>query len=196
MKKTEVKRECWRYINKEKYMFKDMKSNKLTEKVNEVYEHMTEEIQSSKNELLLIADRINHGDGVKFFVIITKDGSKNSYKSFKDAENKAGVYFIYETESKKIVYVGESSNWCLKKRMSQHCLYHDKTGNIIKNMIDLEYFRNEKMAIAYLRENCSIYYFITGEAKSGSATEIKTKTLETFAILTLKPEYNIEFNRF
>lgn len=177
-------------------MCEDMKNDKLKEKVNEVYKHMTNEIDRSKNELLLITNRINNGDGVKFFDIITKDGSKNSYKSFKDAEDKAGVYFIYETESKKIVYVGESSNWCLKKRMAQHCLYHDKTGNIIKNMIDLGYFGDEKMAIGHLRENYSIYYFITGEAKGGSETEIKTKTLETFAILTLKPKYNIDFNRF
>jgi hypothetical protein len=173
-----------------------MKNSKLKEKVNEVYEHMINEIESAKNELISITDRIINGDGVKFFDIITKDSSKNSYKSFKDAENKAGVYLIYETESKKIVYVGESSNWCLKKRMGQHCLYHDKTGNIIKNMIDLGYFYDEKMAIEHLRENCSIYYFITGKAKSGSETEIKTKTLETFAILTLKPEFNIEFNRY
>lgn len=162
--------------------------------VDEIYRQMTNEIENSKEELLLILNNINKGAGVKLLDIITEDSYKNSYVLFKDAENKAGVYFIYETKSKRVIYVGESSNWCLKKRMSQHCIYHVKTGNVIKNMIDLGDFTNENIALEHLRKNCSIYYLKTGEAKSGLETDIKTKTLETFSILTLKPIYNIDFN--
>jgi hypothetical protein len=77
--------------------------------------------------------------------------------------------------------------------MSQHCIYHYKTGNIIKN---LEHFDDANSAILHLREKYSIYYIITGNAKDGIKTETKTKTLETFSILALKPKYNNDFNRY
>lgn len=172
-----------------------MEEKEIKEKIDVVFNSMMHEIKGSKTELTNILDKIGNGEGVRFKEMISKTGRKNSYKSIKDAENKAGVYFIYNTENKKVVYVGESTNWCLKKRMSQHCAYHKNTGNIIKNMIVLGFFNDKKSAIQHLREHYSIYYITTGDAKSGVGTEIKTKTLETFSILALEPKYNIDLNR-
>ncbi|MCP1188036.1 GIY-YIG nuclease family protein [Priestia flexa] len=114
---------------------------------------MIHEVKESKSELSNILNKIKIGEGVKFIDMISKNISKNCYNPIKDAENKTGVYFIYNTKNKEVVYVGESSNWCLKKRMSQHCIYHYKNGNIIKNMIDLEHFDDANSAILlHLRE--------------------------------------------
>lgn len=112
--------------------------------------------------------------------IFTAD-KHNDYSIFDDLVNVYGVY-VFQTEQREVLYVGEAKGQDLKNRITQNFTEKDTGGTFRENYLEKtgQTFDDFKALISNLKIFC-----ITLEEKS------HIKTLEAFLILALDPEFNI-----
>lgn len=116
-----------------------------------------------------------------------RKNKKNDYSCFEELKNSFGVYIFQNKESGEVLYVGEASVQCLKKRITQNYTGNDTGGTFRKNYCKLE---NKKFTdFKQMLGNCKVNIILISNKKYGNSKEL-IRVIEATLIAVLVPRYN------
>lgn len=119
--------------------------------------------------------------------LLSKPKYDFSKASFKDVPKEPGVYAIYDTELKAIIYIGRTGN--LRRRL----LRNHKSGNVrgsqFRKALGHHFnLRSEDQITRYILDNCNFQYVVIKQFE-------EMIRLEHFATAILAPVLNVKLRQ-